>query len=134
MAAANSNRMSAPERQVWARFLATRAEAQRNWTYELELGSGSYGPGVTPTETPEFYLRTLKKRVDAAVLSQTETLLAEVKEVAGMAALGQLLTYRQLLWIEKRPTNLIGLWVVCGRVDYDVRELFRLYSIQVFEV
>lgn len=134
MPATNTSRMSAPERQVWARFLNTRAEAQRPWSYELELGSGSYGPGVTPNEPPEYYLRTLKKRVDAAVLTSTETILAEVKEVGGMDALGQLLTYRQLLWEEKRPTNLIGLWVVCGRVDYDVRELFRLYSVRVFEV
>lgn len=134
MAATNTSRMSAPERQVWARFLATRAEAQRPWTYELELGSGSYGPGVSPVVPPEYYLRTLRKRVDAAVLTAEETILAEVKEVGGMAALGQLLTYRQLLWEEKKPTGLIALWVVCGRVDYDVREIFRLYSVRVFEV
>jgi hypothetical protein len=126
--------MSGPEREVWGRFLDARAEAQRPWTYELELGAGSFGPGATPPSTPEFYLRALKKRVDAAVITPEETILAEVKEVGGMAALGQLLTYRQLLWDERKPTGLIALWVVCGRVDYDVRRLFELYSVRVFEV
>lgn len=128
------SRMSAPEQEVWGRFLSYAEGQSRSWDYEFELGAGSYGPDATPPETPEFYLRALRKRVDAISQDESSVIIAEVKEVAGMACLGQLLTYRQLYWEEKRPRSLITLWAVCGRVDYDVRELFRLYSVRVFEV
>jgi hypothetical protein len=126
--------MALPERQIWQRFLQTGPGSRKDWQYEVELGLGSYGPTINPPAEPDFYLRLLKKRVDALALTPESVIIAEVKQVAGMAALGQLLTYRALYHAEKTPTVPIALWAVCGRVDYDVTASFAAFGIQVYVV
>jgi hypothetical protein len=126
--------MSAPERELWGRFLLTPDGQSRNWLYEVELGEGSFGPDAEPVGIPEYYFRSLKKRVDAASVDKSPLIIAEVKVVGGMAALGQLLTYRHLFVEMTRATDLIGLWLVCGRVDYDVRAVFARFGIRTFVV
>jgi hypothetical protein len=133
MSQPNLTRLTHTERSVWVRFLTMAPAQGLDWRYEEELGVGSYGPAGGPELPPEFYLRLLKKRVDAVAEEPHRTILAEVKEVGGMAALGQLLTYRLLWMAEKGPRGRIDLWVVCGRADYDVLPAFTFYGVSLFE-
>ena len=119
------------ERPIWRRFLERTDLVFVRLEYDLHLGRGS---PIDPS-WPEWLVRQVRavsrKRVDVVGHTASEVIIFEVKPRAGMSALGQCLSYRELYVREKAPTLPVRMMVVCERVEPDVPVVFERYGVEV---
>lgn len=80
-------------------------------------------------------VRTLSThRVDVVIERADEVVIVEVKGIAGMGAVGQLLGY-EALWLRERGLDrAVRLLLVCERMEADMSSVFEDYGIEVIEV
>jgi len=72
--------------------------------------------------------------VDVVIERADEVVIVEVKGVAGMSAVGQLLGY-EALWVKERGTSRpVHLLLVCESVEADMKGVFDWYEIEVVEL
>ena len=122
------------EAQIWDRFLRVMPWSPVRVTYDLRLGVGT----VLPPETPEWVRRMAyslsTKRVDAVVETRHEVYICEVKQRAGMSALGQLLGYEALYVSQFKPRRSVVLVLICEVVEPDMESVYGQYGIQTYLV
>ena len=119
------------ERPIWGRYLASTGEEFLSLVYDLHLGDGA---PVQPEWTPgtrAVVAAVSRKRVDVIGETSDSVIIFEVKPRAGMGAMGQLLTYRELYLREMRPTKPLRMVVVCERVEPDVPRVYGQYGIEI---
>jgi hypothetical protein len=122
------------EERMLRSFLKTDEAQLWTWKLEVELGRGCFAEDPETKDVPRYYLQTLRKRVDAVGHREHKTVLLEVKTVAGMACLGQILTYAKLYQEQEKPTGRVDLWVLTKHVDCDVHRLFVWHEITLVVV
>lgn len=112
--------MMAEDREVWTKFLeAGRPAVERVW-YDVRVGLGVLlGPEVSELER-RVAAGVTRKRIDVVAKVGGGYWVVEVKPVANMAALGQVVTYRRLFVGEYRVDGEVFGVVVCDEVDEDV--------------
>lgn len=119
------------ERPIWARYLASTTEEFLSLVYDLHLGEGApIDPALSPG-TQAIIAAVSRKRVDVVGETASSIIIFEVKPRAGMGAMGQLLTYRELYLREIRTTKPIRMMVVCERVEPDVPRVYAQYGIEI---
>jgi len=74
------------------------------------------------------------KRVDAVVETRHEVYICEVKQRAGMSALGQLLGYEALYVSQFKPRRSVVLVLICEVVEPDMESVYTQYGIQTYLV
>ena len=119
------------ERPIWARYLASTTEEFLSLTYDLHLGEGAPVDPVWSEGTKAIVAAVSRKRVDVVGETLDSVIIFEVKPRAGMGAMGQLLTYRELYLREHRPTKPLRMVVVCERVEPDVPGIYGQYGIEI---
>lgn len=119
------------ERPIWRRWLAATDLPIQRVVYDLHLGAGS---PIDPA-WPEWLKRQIRavsrKRVDAVVYCPGQIVICEVKPRAGMSALGQCLSYRELFIREKAPLVPVAMLVVCERVEPDVDRIYAQFGVGI---
>lgn len=118
----------------WDAFLAKYGLPEGEINYDVHLGEGA---PVDP-DWPEWMARMVwslsTHRLDVVVERPDLVIIIEVKGVAGMSAVGQLLGY-EALWLRDRGTDRpVQLLLVCERVEADMRAVFAFYEIEVVEL
>lgn len=133
MAAKYPHMMPAEVRR-WDVFLERFGPPEGKVSYDVHLGDGAE---IDPEWPPWMasMVRTLSThRVDVVIERENEVVIVEVKGIAGMGAVGQLVGY-EALWVGQfgldRPVHLL---LVCERVEADMRQVFRWYEIEVVEL
>ncbi len=119
------------ERPIWARYLAATTEEFLSLVYDLHLGEGAPIDPALSEGTKAIIAAVSRKRVDVVGETADSIIVFEVKPRAGMGAMGQLLTYRELYLREIRPTKPIRMVVVCERVEPDVPRVYGQYGIEI---
>ncbi|MBA7635001.1 hypothetical protein ES703_42601 [subsurface metagenome] len=119
------------ERPIWARYLASTTEEFLSLVYDLHLGEGAPVDPAWSEGTAAIVAAVSRKRVDVVGETADSIIIFEVKPRAGMGAMGQLLTYRELYLREARPTKPIRMMVVCERVEPDVPRVYGQYGIEI---
>lgn len=119
------------ERPIWARYLAATSEEFLSLTYDLHLGEGAPIDPALSVGTQAIIAAVSRKRVDVVGETADSIIIFEVKPRAGMGAMGQLLTYRELYLREVRPMKPIRMMVVCERVEPDVPRVYAQYGIEI---
>ncbi len=122
------------ERDIWHRFIVPRESQYIKVIYDLHLGDGAIPPPGASEQVKKVIEATSKKRVDAIGETPAEIIIYEVKQRAGMSALGQLLNYRQLYLKEYNPKKPVRLAVVCERLEPDIIPTLKSYGIEIFIV
>lgn len=122
------------EAERWDQFISRYGLPEGRVEYDVHLGEGA---PVDPA-WPAWMVRMVKvlstHRVDVIVERPDEVLIIEVKYVAGMGALGQLLGY-EALWLKERGTDkAVRLVLVCERLESDMMAAFNFYEIEVVEL
>jgi len=119
------------ERRIWSKFLIRYGDKYRDYNYDVHLGKGL---PLDPT-WPEYIKRLVKsittKRVDAIAKRDGIPVIFEVKERAGMSALGQLLAYRKLYKKQYRYKGRVDLVCVCERVAPDLEVVYKAHKVQL---
>jgi hypothetical protein len=122
------------ERDIWHRFIVPRESQYIKITYDLHLGEGTIPPAGASAQLKAVVEATSKKRVDAIGETQKDITIFEVKQRAGMSALGQLLNYKQLYLKEYNPRKDVKLAIVCERLEPDILPTLKSYGIDIFIV
>jgi len=126
--------MSPGEEKLWDRYLAWTPYTFLKLTYDLHLGDSA---PLDPTWEPwlvNLVLATSRKRVDVIGETSSEVIIFEVKERAGMSALGQLLCYEALYREEYKPTKPIKKAVITDRLPPNMDILFPQFNVEVIIV
>lgn len=122
------------EIQIWDAFIERYGLPEGEVDYDVHLGEGA---PVDPS-WPVWMVRMVKSlsthRLDVIVERASEVVIIEIKSVAGMGAVGQLLGY-EALWLQQegidRPVRLL---LVCESMEEDMRVVFAFYEIEVVEL
>ena len=116
---------------VWRQFLPRCGLAFTSLLYDVRVGRGSHRGDPRDPEPDPAFSELLRKRIDVVAHYGDHVVVIEVKPEASMLALGQVLTYRQLL----APTYPYGTkfqaWIVCNHADQDLRPLWPLFDVRI---
>ena len=126
--------MSPGEEKLWERYLRWSPYVFLRLTYDLHLGDST---PMDPTWEPwlqTLVLATSRKRVDVIGETDKEIIIYEVKEYAGMNALGQLLAYEALYREEYHPTKPIKKVVITDRLPPSLATIFPQFNVEVILV
>lgn len=126
--------MSPKEEELWDRYLAWSPHRFLKLTYDLHLGDHApIDPGW-----PEWLVRLVKAtsmlRVDVIGETADAVYIFEVKDRAGMNALGQLMTYERLYIEEYHPTKPVKKVAICESIRSDMAVLLPEWGIEVIVV
>lgn len=126
--------LSPDDTKVWRQFLLQHPNKFAAFEYDVTLGNGTFLWPEDAGQPPYEWLAIARKRVDVVAQDSDGIAIIEVKPIARMAALGQILSYVWLYRKEKQPTRQVRPWVVCGKVDEDLKPIFAFYRVQVVSV
>jgi len=126
--------MSVYDCAVWRCFLATGFAEFDSIEYDVTVGGKSARHVRREGDLVEMWERLLRKRIDVVGFRAVDTWITEVKPLASMSALGQVLSYERLYLAEHPDTKNPRKVVVCARVDEDVEESFNYFGVSLVVV
>lgn len=134
MAKAKYAHMLPAEARRWDAFLSRFGVPDGEISYDVHLGEGA---PVNP-DWPEWMIGMVwalsTHRLDVVIERPNEVIIIEIKGVAGMSAVGQLLGYEALWLSDRGAARPVRLLLVCERVEADMRGVFSFYEIEVVEM
>jgi len=123
--------MSPVEEKLWDRYLRWSPHEFLRLTYDLHLGDHAPLDPVWPEWLVRLVLATSRLRVDVIGETVDAIYIFEIKDRAGMGALGQLMTYEALYREEHKPTKPIKKVIITDRTRSDMAVLFPQFDIEV---
>lgn len=119
------------ETEVWDKFLDLYGMPEGKVDYDVHLGEGVEVDPSWPSWMARVVQQLSTHRADVVVERSDEVVIIEIKSIAGMGAVGQLLGY-EALWLKQfgvdRPVRLL---CVCERTEADIEAVFSFYEIEV---
>lgn len=119
------------EERIWDRFIELHGLPTGEIEYDMHLGVGA---PIDPTWPPWMagMVKTLSThRADVVVSRSDEVVIVEIKSVAGMGAVGQLVGYEALYLQQFGLDRPVRLLCVCEQLEADIRTVFDFYEIGV---
>jgi len=126
--------MSPGEEKLWERYLTWCPYVFLHLTYDLHLGDSAPLDPSWEQWLVNLVLATSRKRVDVIGETEKEIIIYELKEYAGMNALGQLLCYEALYREEYKPTKPIRKTVITDRLPPNMEILFPQFNVEIILV
>jgi len=118
----------------WDAFLEQHEMPVGVVSYDVHLGEGAAVNPAWPAWVASMVRTLSTHRVDVVIERADEVVIVEVKGIAGMGAVGQLLGY-EALWLRERGLDrAVRLLLVCERMEADMSSVFEDYGIEVIEV
>lgn len=118
----------------WDAFLSQYGMPVGAVSYDVHLGEGAPIDPSWPAWMAGMVKALSTHRVDVLIERPDEVVIVEVKGVAGMGAVGQLVGY-EALWVRERGTSRpVRLLLVCERVEADMLSVFAWYEIEVVQL
>ncbi len=126
--------MARRDAAVWERWLDRYAPTYGGVSYDVAVGGlPTPDPDATPTDRHQWQYETALK-IDALVVSDTATLVIEVRPWATVSALGAALTYTMILDRILGPAVLLTPAIICEGIQTDVRWACTKLGILLWEV
>lgn len=118
----------------WDAFIERYGMPAGEVSYDVHLGDGAPFDKSWPKWMRNMVWSLSTHRLDVVVERPDEVLIIEVKGIAGMSAVGQLLGY-EALWLRyKGMARSVRLLLVCERVESDMLSVFAHYEIEVVQL
>ena len=123
--------MGPVDTRIWQAALSLGLMPAETYEYDIRLG-GNGSVGIDPEHhLREMWETLLRKRVDVVAWVHGVPWIVEVKPVAGFAALGQCIGYRDLWERDRGKTPPVRVACVCAVGDPDLAETFKRYDVDV---
>ncbi|MDP2325579.1 MAG: hypothetical protein Q8N51_16340 [Gammaproteobacteria bacterium] len=114
---------------VWERWLAKHASEDNLFDYDILVGSNI----DTPEDMPEPYggmaIALSKKRIDVVITSDSGITVAEVKQLAGWTAIGQMFGYPLLFIDEFQPDIPVSGLLIAESLTKDTQRILDAFKI-----
>jgi hypothetical protein len=118
--------------EVWDKFLEAEGHRLKEVWYDVHVGGAVESGAEADSVLGRVAAGVSRKRIDVVVRVGAGYWVVEVKPVADMGALGQVVTYARLFEEEYRPDGEVWPVVVCDKADSDVIKGFVEAGVGVF--
>ena len=112
--------MLAEDTEVWSRYLADPIVPITEVWYDVHVGQGMLLPVGAGDIDRRIAAGVSRKRIDAVCRIGGGFWVVEIKPLASMLALGQVLSYLRLFLDEYEVTGEVWPVIVCDRADEDL--------------
>lgn len=119
---------------LWRQFVANGSYLPDKVWYDVRVGRGWPVLDTDPEWKKKYIEASTKKRIDVVALYGNIYMVLEVKPDAGCEALGQVIYYAEDFSREHAGGRGVMAGIVTDVCDQDVRQVFDLAGIVVFEV
>ena len=126
--------MSEPEKAIWLRYLMQGGAKYAPFTYDLRVGNGLDMGATANSYEVNAALALTRKRIDVLFVSNNTTVIVEVKQRAGLGAIGQLIGYRDLLRRDRPDIVAMNMLLVTDQLQPDLSHLLVENGIRYHEV
>ncbi len=116
---------------VWERFIDDHPGYFDTVDYDVPCGKGAPTDSAHPKNIQRDHTILTQKKIDVVGYRGDSVILVEVKPVADMRALGQLITYSHLYADDHPEAGILTRLVVAGELE---RELDAVYHTQGVEI
>ena len=116
---------------VWERFIIKNPDWCESVDYDVAVGKGAPVDPEHPENIQRDHTILTQKKIDCVCYRGSEFILVEVKPVADMRALGQIITYSHLYAADHPEAGALTRVVVAGMLE---RELDAIYAAQGVEI
>lgn len=126
--------MLAEDVDVWTSFLLrTQMTIERVW-YDVKVGKAVESEGESNSLKQRIADGITRKRIDVVALVDIGYLVIEVKPVANMTALGQVMTYTTLFRREYEVRQAIYATIICRTADEDLTTICEQGGIILIQI
>ena len=117
--------------EIWERFVDARRDVFDRVDYDFHVGDGAdFLP--TNNDTPDGRENRLyQRKIDVVGYKGNAVTLIEVKPIADMATLGQILTYRDLFVQLQDANQDPTMMVVTGKIVNEMKPIYTKHNIEV---
>ena len=124
--------MLAGDTRIWSAFLDDPPIAITDVEYDVRVGAVPFDISELTEQEQKIARGLWRKRIDVIAETAHEVYVIEVKPVASVMALGQVIVYMELVAEEfESDKDVVGA-IVAGEADPDIVRLAELYGIEVF--
>jgi len=120
--------------EIWERFLDRHGTEFSGFDYDVHVGGSVERLDSWSDEYYRGFCTLAAKRIDAVGYKPGEVWLFEVKPEAGVTAVGQLVTYRDLYLAERGPVGVVVCCLVCENILPDELGVMDRLGFKVFVV
>lgn len=125
--------MLAEDTAVWTKFLQTDSDRLKEVWYDVHVGSGVLLPVGADDVERRIAAGVTRKRIDVVARVAGGYWVVEVKPVANMTAVGQVISYARLFGAEYRVDGDVVPVIVCDSYDEDLVDEFDELGILVLQ-
>lgn len=122
------------EAETWTRFLVAEPDYFNLVEYDVHVGRGMEPDPEWPENIKRMAASITRKRIDVVCIRLGETWLVDVKDRAGISAIGCMLAYEKLWSADHPESPRPRLCVICSRCDRDVEEVAQAMDVRLFVV
>ena len=120
------------DRAIWRRFLEYFEDQFELYIYDHLVGPRyDWGEFELPPGVEKLAERLYALRIDVLAMREGETWVVEVKPLAGLSALGQVLAYDYYIRRQEEVTPFVGRMIVTDYVRHYMPQLWAKYGIWV---
>lgn len=109
---------------VWSRFIIKNPDLFATVDYDVCVGAGADFEMCTSNEYDCDCQKLTQKKIDAVAYKGSAVTLIEVKPIANMRALGQMIVYFNLYKKDHPEETNISNMIVCREVERELDEIF----------
>ncbi len=130
---ANKNRLyphlMPREIPIWEAWLQENKDKYDKFEYDVRVGESIVPPPGLDANIAEMAVSLAKKRIDVVAFKDGNPLIIEIKDYAGLTAIGQLVSY-PLLYIDEFPESpKPGIMLLAQRLLPDVARILEFFGI-----
>ena len=125
-------RMSDTDAQIWSSFLIEHGNEYDHFEYDVRVGTGVNVDQNIPARYIDDFRALTQKRIDAVGFRNNGVDIFEVKQRAGLSALGQLNAYQALFQQSFPNIPVLALILVCSFATDEELMLYKRNKIKVY--
>jgi len=122
------------EIRIWNKFQKKYGSKFDMFRYDVHVGKGIGPVPGYDKKYQDMAIRLTQKRIDVVAYRGSNTYIIEIKDKAGLSAIGQLIAYKKLYEDQYGVNKIKGLAIVATSADQDIRKVAGVLNIKIFIV